>query len=77
MSVNAAPPAVVVVGAMVVSVGARLLMVKVRALEVPPPGAGFCTVTLAVPAFVMSLAGTVAVSFTLLTKVVVSVDAFQ
>src|SRR6267142_539692 len=37
------------------------LMVKVSALEVPPPGVGLNTVTLAVPAAVRSDAGKVAV----------------
>ena len=38
-------------------------MVKVRVLEVPPPGIGFKTVTAAVPPLAISLAGTVAVSW--------------
>jgi hypothetical protein len=46
--------------------GSRLVMVKVRALDVPPPGEGFSTVTEAVPAVAMSLAGTVAVNCVLL-----------
>jgi hypothetical protein len=45
-----------------VTVGPGLLMVKVRAFEVPPPGERFSTVTEAVPAVAMSLAGTVAVN---------------
>ena len=40
-------------------------------LEVPPPGAGVCTVTAVVPPEVMSEAGTCAVSFVALPYVVV------
>jgi hypothetical protein len=50
-----------------VVVGAGLSIVKVRALEVPPPGEGLATVTETVPPVVMSLADTVAVSRVLLT----------
>jgi hypothetical protein len=42
------------------------LIVKVSPFEVPPPGVGFTTVTVAFPALAMSLAGTVAVNFVLL-----------
>ena len=42
------------------------LIVKVRAFDVPPPGEGFTTVTEAVPAVAMSLAGTEAVNWVLL-----------
>ena len=52
-------------------------MVKVCELLVPPPGVGLFTVTLAVPAFVMSLEGTVAVSEVLLTNVVVRFVPFH
>jgi hypothetical protein len=37
-------------------------MVKVELADVPPPGGGFCTVTLAVPAEARSGAGICAVS---------------
>jgi hypothetical protein len=40
-------------------------------LEVPPPGAGFVTVMLDVPAVVKSLAGMEAVTWVALTKLVV------
>src|SRR5580698_6816985 len=70
--VNAALPALMLDGFSDVRLGTGLLMLNVFALEVPPPGAGLSTVTLAVPAAAMSLAGTVAWSSTLLTKVVVS-----
>jgi hypothetical protein len=41
--------------------------VKVKPLDVPPPGDGFTTLTDAVPAVAMSLAGTAAVNFVALT----------
>ena len=53
VSVNAAPPAAVLVGASEVSAGtgfAGALMVNAIAFEVPPPGAGVTTVTGALPA---------------------------
>jgi hypothetical protein len=46
-------------------------------LEVPPPGDGFTTVTLAVPAAAMSAAVIAAVTCVLLTKVVVRADPFH
>src|SRR5713226_5858935 len=46
-------------------------MVNTTALETPPPGAGFRTVTWAVPGTAMALAGIVAVSCVLFTEVVV------
>src|SRR5262249_57209191 len=60
-------------GASAVSAGTGLtaVMVKVRAFEAPPPGAGLTTVTEAEPAVVRSLAGMLAVSWVVLTKVVV------
>jgi hypothetical protein len=48
------------------------LIVKVNALDVPPPGVGFFTLTDAVPAVAMSLAGTEAVNFVSLTYFVVN-----
>ena len=51
-------PAVALGGETDVTLGAGLLMVKASALEVPPPGPGFTTVTCATPAIVMSLART-------------------
>src|SRR5216684_8651194 len=41
---------------------------KVNELDVPPPGAGLNTVTATVPGWVISVAGTEAVSCELLTK---------
>ena len=57
--VKPAPPAVADVGLRLVVVGTGLsgtLIVKVWELEVPPPGVGLKTVTLAVPAVAMSAA---------------------
>jgi hypothetical protein len=75
--VNAAPPAVALEGESEVGVGDGLLMVKVSPLDVPPPGVGFTTVTDAVPAVAMSLAGTEAVNFVALPYVVVSPVPFH
>lgn len=47
-------------------------MLKVLALEVPPPGVGLVTVTWGVPAVERFEAGTEAVKLVLLTKLVVS-----
>ena len=44
VKVKAASPAVLLVGAMVVSVGTGLLTVRLVALETPPPGNGLKTV---------------------------------
>jgi hypothetical protein len=62
VSVNAAPPAVAVLGLRLVVVGTGLVTVKVWALEVPPAGVGLTTVTEAVPAAAMSAAVIAAVS---------------
>jgi hypothetical protein len=51
--------------------------VKANPLDVPPPGVGFITVTVAVPAVAMSLAGTEAVNFPPFTYVVVSAVLFH
>lgn len=48
-----------------------LVTVKATLLEVPPPGAGFVTVTAGVPAVAMSDARMAAVNWVALTKVVV------
>ena len=65
-------PTVAEVGLMPVSVGIGLLMVKVCAVDVPPPGPGVTTVMDAAPAVVRSLAGMTAVSCVALTKLVVN-----
>ena len=74
---KAEPPAVALLGESVLRVGAALLMLKVRAAEMPPPGAGVTTVTWAVPAVAISAAEMAAVSWVVLTKVVVRVVPFQ
>ena len=65
--VKAAPPAVAEEGLRLVVVGTGLLIVKVWALDVPPPGVPLKMVTLDVPAVAMSAAGIEAVSCVLLT----------
>ena len=75
--VNAAPPALALAGDIAVIVGTALLIGNVQAVDVPPPGAGFVTVTIADPELLISLAGTWAVSCVELTKFVVSADPFQ
>jgi len=64
VSVNAPSPAVTAAGASseIEGIGLAALIVKFSALEVPPPGAGVITVTLAELAAVISAAGTWAIS---------------
>jgi hypothetical protein len=78
--VKAAPPAVALLGERDVIVGLGLFVavtVKESALEIPPPGAGFVTVTWAVPAVAISAAAIVAVSCVVLTNVVKCALPFQ
>src|SRR5262249_58557921 len=77
--VNAAPPATAVLGDRLVSNGAGLfvVIVNVRALDGPPPGAGLTTVTGGVPATAMSLAAIAAVTWPVFTKVVVRGEPFH
>ena len=80
VSVKPAPPAGVLVGASEVSAGTGFVaavMVNVKTFEVPPPGAGFTTVTGALPWVTMSLAGIAAVTCPALTNVVVRAAPFQ
>ena len=56
VKVNAVPPTIALVGEMLLSVGAGLLTVKSRALELPPPGTGLNTSTAETPAKVNSAA---------------------
>ena len=66
VSVNPAPPAVAEDGLRLVVNGTGLLAAlikKVWLLDVPPPGAGLNTVTVAVPADTMSAAWIAAVSW--------------
>ena len=67
VKVKAGSPAILLVGERDVMVGIGLLTMNVWALEVPPPGAGFKTVTEAVPAVAMSAAVINAVSWVALT----------
>jgi hypothetical protein len=72
VNVKAAPPTVAEVGTREVSVGAEAaLIVNDRLPDVPPPGAGFVTVTVAVPAVAISAAVIAAVNCVALTNVVV------
>jgi hypothetical protein len=72
VNVKAAPPAVAEVGAVEVSAGpAAALIVRDRFADVPPPGVGLVTVTVAVPAVAMSAAVIAAVSCVALTNVLV------
>ena len=70
--VNAAPPAVALVGAIVLVVGNGLLTVKASAgVDVPSLGVGFVTVTDTVPAVIISDAAIEAVNSPELTKLAV------
>jgi hypothetical protein len=77
VSVKPAPPATANVGPSDPSVGTGLLIEKLTAAEVPPPGVGMNTVTEALPTAAMSPAGTVAVRLVALTSVVASAAPFQ
>lgn len=79
VSVNAAEPAVVLLGDKdeIEGAGFTAVIVKVCAFDVPPPGAGLTTVTMGVPLVATSEAGTEAVSCEALTYVVVSAVPFQ
>ena len=70
--VKLAPPAASELGVMLVSTGAGLLPVTVKAtaLEVPPPADGLTTITLKVPAVAKLDAGTEAVNWLDETNVV-------
>src|ERR1700730_4570472 len=69
VSVKPAPPAVALAGEREVTVGLGLLIVNVSEFDAPPPP-GFVTITGTVPALARSVAGILAVTLTLLTKVV-------
>ena len=63
VNVNATPPAVAELGAREVNAGpAAGLIVNDSLPDVPPPGAGFVTLTVAVPAVVISAAAIAVVS---------------
>jgi hypothetical protein len=71
VSVKATPPFTALAGESEVMVGAGLFTTNGELADVPPPGAGFVTVTLNVPAVAMSATVIDAVTFVALTKVVV------
>jgi len=74
VNVKAAPPTAAEAGAIELSVGPETaLIVNDRLPDVPPPGAGFVTVTVAVPAVAISAAVIAAVNCVALMKVVVLV----
>lgn len=78
--VNAAPPATALDGASAVIAGTGLagaLTVNTRAEEVPPPGAGFITVSLPVPAVASFAFGTTACRLLPEAKVVTSALPFH
>jgi hypothetical protein len=75
--VKAPLPRVALAGEMLVVVGPLLFTVRVCALDVPPPGAGFVTVMLNVPPVVRSLAGIAAVNCVALPKVVVRAEPLK
>jgi len=57
VKVKVGPPAAVLVGERLVIVGMGFMLIaQFKAFEVPPPGAGLKTVTVAVPVATMSLA---------------------
>src|SRR4029077_19816059 len=68
---KAAPPAVAAFGAIEARLREAPLIVKGKLPDVPPPGAGFVTTTLAVPAVAISAAVIAAVSWVALISVVV------
>lgn len=76
-SVNAPLPPTMELGVNEPITGAGLAIVKVKELEVPPPGAGLETATDAVPAEAMSDALTAACNPPLETKVVVRALPFH
>ena len=76
VKVNAALPAVTLVGVILVRVGCGLLTARVTAADVPPPGAGVKTVTDRLPVEAMSLARIAAVSRVLLLNVVLRFEPF-
>jgi hypothetical protein len=75
VSVNAAPPTVAEAGLSVVTTGAGGLIVNALCPETMPPE--LATVTPALPALAIKLAGTAAVSCVPLTTVVVSAVPFH
>jgi hypothetical protein len=77
VNVKPAPPATAELGFKDATVGEGLPMVKVSPLEVPPPGVGVETVTVAVPLTAMSAVVIAACKLVLETKVVERVLPFH
>ena len=77
VKLNVGPSAIAKPGLNDEILGIGLLIVKVRALEVPPPGVGLKTVIEAVPVAAMLAEGTVADKFVELTNVVASGAPFH
>src|SRR2546428_10977439 len=81
VSVNPGPPATAAVGLRPVVVGIGLVfvmpMLKVCGFDVPPPGAELSTVTCAVSAVAMSVAGLAAASWVAETNVVARAVPFH
>jgi hypothetical protein len=76
-NVKAVPPIIAEPGVNNVIEGTGVVIVNVRAAEVPPPGEGLSTVTLAVLAELMSAAVMAACKLVLETKVVERVLPFH
>src|SRR5205807_90345 len=77
VTVKPASPAFLELGEMLVVVGTGLLTVRVCALEIPPPGAGFVTVTENETAVATSAAVIAAVNCAELTNVVVFAEPLK
>ena len=77
LKVKLVPPVRTLEGERPVKLGLGLLIVKERALEIPPPGVGSKTVIRVVPTLTMSLAEIAAVNCVLLTNVVGRLELFQ
>ena len=80
VSVNAGPPAAALLGVKLVSVGTGFgaaVIVNVSGPDAPPPGAGFTTVTVAVPAVARSAAVMLALTCVALIKFVVRAVPFH
>jgi hypothetical protein len=77
VSVKLALPVTAELGLSNVIFGAGALIAKLRAVDVPPPGAGVMTVTVAVPTLAMSVAEIAACKVVLETKVVVRAEPFH
>jgi hypothetical protein len=76
VNINPALPALILAGEILESEGSGLLIVSVKAAEVPPPGPGFATVIETVPEEATSLAGIAAASCVELTKAMLRLEPF-